>query len=235
MQAELVGPSVPVDSIDSQRHPPRSQATPPHLVRLADAPGLSKSALVAAINVHHNEIDVCREGVNKLQGKIVAHAMYAGHFLFEAQKRYGQHGRWLDWLAANVSFSKQTAQVYMRLAEAHDQRAVLLTATSIRQALRILDARQPRPKRETIVTLRCPHCGKWDDAKSFRKQTSVKIVLQERPLFDELERLEQAERDAQRPNGSAQVPMEAFWPREGQAGTPSSATAGCRAERWSST
>lgn len=44
----------------------------------------------------------------------VAHAVEAGKLLLAA-KEQAPHGQWLSWLAANVSFSERTAQLYMRV------------------------------------------------------------------------------------------------------------------------
>lgn len=50
----------------------------------------------------------------------LAHALRAGELLLEA-KEITAHGTWGDWLEENFSFSKRTAQNYMRLSRRRDE------------------------------------------------------------------------------------------------------------------
>ncbi len=59
-----------------------------------------------------NEEHECVEGAFKTA---MGHALKAGELLIEA-KGAAPHSGWLPWLEANCSFSKRTAQAYMRLA-----------------------------------------------------------------------------------------------------------------------
>ena len=64
--------------------------------------------LAERINEEHREV----ESVFKTA---VDHALKVGELLLEA-KEAAPHGGWLPWVEANCSFSKRTAQAYMRLA-----------------------------------------------------------------------------------------------------------------------
>lgn len=64
--------------------------------------------LAAQINAAHNEAEAAMRTT-------LEHAIRVGDLLSRAKAKVS-HGEWADWLAANVTFSERTAQVYMRTA-----------------------------------------------------------------------------------------------------------------------
>ncbi len=70
------------------------------------------------------------------------HAGRAGELLAGA-KAQCQHGQWLPWLKANVSFSERTAQAYMRVAKRWPELEAKAQATAdltIEEGLKLLAA-----------------------------------------------------------------------------------------------
>jgi hypothetical protein len=76
----------------------------------------------------------------------VQHAIACGKALLEAKAKC-KHGEWLPWLEANVKFSKDSANDYMRLAK-KEHAPFLESAASIREALRLLDTEKQKPEPE---------------------------------------------------------------------------------------
>jgi hypothetical protein len=84
----------------------------------------------------------------------IQHALNAGAYL-NAAKAQVAHGEWLPWLAANVDFGKDTANDYMKLAEAaKKERAPFIDSPeiiriedfpTIRKALRAIAPPKPDP------------------------------------------------------------------------------------------
>jgi hypothetical protein len=74
----------------------------------------------------------------------LTHAIAAGERLIEAKGLRGGYGEWLPWLAENFPANRQTAALYMRLADPENvQRTV--HCSSIREAEAAI--KKPRPKR----------------------------------------------------------------------------------------
>lgn len=92
-------------------------------------PAASLAELAAWIGAEHQAGEVSA-------AKGVGHFRRAGEALLKAKALVG-HGKWLKWLKANVSFSQQTANCYMRLAAAK-----LPAAGNLREALRYLSAEE---------------------------------------------------------------------------------------------
>jgi hypothetical protein len=101
------------------------------------------SDLAAKINAEHQRaLSAARTALE--------HARRAGELLTEA-KAQCQHGQWLPWLKANVSFSERTAQNYMRVATRWEELQANPQATAdltIEEGLKLLAA--PKQAAETI-------------------------------------------------------------------------------------
>jgi hypothetical protein len=87
--------------------------------------------VVAEINRLHGEtLDAARTSLDK--------AMRIGELLTQ-QKTSLEHGQWLTWIKANVSFSDQTARNYMRVYERRDD-PKFKTVLNLADAYRLLSA-----------------------------------------------------------------------------------------------
>lgn len=98
----------------------------------------------------------------------VQHAINCGTALVDAKAKCN-HGEWLPWLEANVTFSHKTATSYMKLAEANMKRASILdSAKSVREAIKLIDAPYQSDK-NSASTKRKPNANgnkpSVDDAK----------------------------------------------------------------------
>ena len=78
----------------------------------------------------------------------VQRAMDAGRFL-NAAKEQCEHGAWLRWLGVNWSYSQKTAFQYMEIAN-YTHGYNLASATSVRQALRIIAEERAEAEAEIV-------------------------------------------------------------------------------------
>jgi hypothetical protein len=156
---------------------------PPAIVRAAE----DLAALASKANAEH-------EAGERLTRKGLGHYRAAGEALLKAKAQCG-HGKWLDWLKANVKFSGRTARDYIRLAENWEK---LAAAANLRGALRLLSAPldeqcdevdagehlaaadevEPHPLAEWRATWR--EAGVWFPAASGRE---LKRRMQADPIF----------------------------------------------------
>lgn len=78
--------------------------------------------------------------------KTVEHAERCGRILLTAKSKV-PHGEWLSWLGANFDYSRTTASQYMQIAN-YKHACNLESATSVRDALRLISEHPDTPKRE---------------------------------------------------------------------------------------
>lgn len=98
----------------------------------------------------------------------VTHAINCGKALIEAKKQC-KHGEWLSWLEENVTFSRQTVDNYVKLANCQRD-SNLENAPSIREALKLLD--EPKQKKATAVFINTDAEGTDTNNKKRKAKTS---------------------------------------------------------------
>jgi hypothetical protein len=98
---------------------------------------------VEALAVIANE---AAEEVESSARKTVEHAERCGRALLAAKEKI-PHGQWLGWLGTNFDYSQVTASQYMRIAN-YKHASSLASATSIREALKLIADDPETPKRE---------------------------------------------------------------------------------------
>lgn len=79
-------------------------------------------------------IHVAYEGAQRDHRSAVDHAIRCGTLLLQAKAAVA-HGKWDNWLKANVRFSSRSAQGYMRLARMAPAKAQRVADLSLRRAL----------------------------------------------------------------------------------------------------
>jgi hypothetical protein len=98
---------------------------------------------VEALAVIANE---SAEQVESSARKTVEHAERCGRALLAAKEKV-PHGQWLGWIGANFNYSRTTASQYMQIAN-YKHACNLESATSVREALRLISEDPETPKRE---------------------------------------------------------------------------------------
>ena len=98
--------------------------------KLANIPGAELADLAAEINENH-ELAVM------YVGQSFDCAVKAGLLLMEAKAQV-QHGKWLNWLKANVKVSARQAQNYMKVASCPEQKRNAVADLSLREAVSLL-------------------------------------------------------------------------------------------------
>jgi hypothetical protein len=151
----------------------RTSFDPPAIVKPASA----LAELAGRINAEHQQVETAlRAGLE--------HARAAGELLLQAKAQCG-HGRWLEWLKANVAFTDRTARRYMTIASRWEEltgKSDTVSDLSCRDALQLLsapasasitespaDADRPYPNRYALLadeviqigthSFRCPFAG----------------------------------------------------------------------------
>lgn len=104
-------------------------------------------------------------------------AIEAGDRLLEAKAVIG-HGGWLEWLAANVSFSERTAQTYMRLASKKPELKSAATADlTIEGAVEAIAGRTAPPARPRMMMLTDSEWTELDARITLRGEKGVDFIL----------------------------------------------------------
>lgn len=99
---------------------------------------------VEALAVIANE---AAEEVESSARKTVEHAERCGRALLAAKGKV-PHGKWAAWLGANFDYDQRHASRYMTIASNWSRVSNLETATSLREALRMIAEDPETPKRE---------------------------------------------------------------------------------------
>jgi hypothetical protein len=99
----------------------------------------SSSAL--AIDIA-DEINAAHEQAENSLRASVELALRVGELLLQAKRTFGRHGKWTDWLKANIKFSDRLAQAYMRLARLPVENRNGLRNLSLRDALSAIRSRE---------------------------------------------------------------------------------------------
>lgn len=113
----------------------------PGIVAKADRP---IAELVAYIKAEHA---ACEQSVKAG----LVHALNVGQVLNQIKPRLG-HGKWGDWLKANIPFSERTARYYMHLDRDRDKlgNSATVAVLGYREAIELLaDKRKDEPVEET--------------------------------------------------------------------------------------
>ncbi len=76
------------------------------------------STIAASINKAHSECMAADGDIRDVILGKINKARECGEFLLDAKERIG-HGKWLNWVTANLAFSEDTAARYMRFAKAN--------------------------------------------------------------------------------------------------------------------
>ena len=101
----------------------------------------NKSNVAPVLDGLAAQINNAHEKVEASFASAMDHAFQAGELLIEA-KGAAPHSGWLPWIEANCSFSKRTAQAYMRLArempKLDPEKAQRVTLLSFRDAMKEL-------------------------------------------------------------------------------------------------
>jgi hypothetical protein len=104
---------------------------PPAIVKSTD----DLAELAGRINAEHQQVETAlRAGLE--------HARAAGELLLQAKAQCG-HGRWLEWLKANVAFTDRTARRYMTIASRWGEltdKSDTVSDLTCRDALQLLSA-----------------------------------------------------------------------------------------------
>ena len=72
------------------------------------------SFAIARINELHAQADELAQKAKEVASKTIEIAIECGKLLIEQKAKLG-HGNWLNWCKANLEFSADTAERYMRL------------------------------------------------------------------------------------------------------------------------
>jgi len=106
------------------------------------------------------EIVAAHDASCELADQAMERAITAGKLLIEAKASL-PHGRWLPWIKENFTFSKRTAQNYIRLAELPEAKAqrLRISELGVRGALRLLGEIDslPQPKHGEIARTVADH------------------------------------------------------------------------------
>lgn len=139
--------------------------------------GISISVTAEQVNAAHSRVVDAARGMVGAGNAFVLAAAECGRLL-RSKKREVGHGNFLPWLSENCPLiSDRTARDYMRLSN-WQHAADLQGATSIREALRLLDEKENQdetPREKPAFVVRC----------TFNKKPEEYTETERKNIFDQ--------------------------------------------------
>lgn len=110
--------------------------------------------------------------------KTVEHAERCGRALLAAKEKIA-HGQWLGWLAKNFDYDQRHASRYMTIASNWSRVTNLESATSLREALRMIAEDPETPKRERKPSVEVIEPKKTEEKPESTGEKATLVVSRE--------------------------------------------------------